>query len=87
MAGIIHLLRGMYVLVPRNFTQAAGLYNTMLHSDEPALLVEVLNGYRQKERLPDNIGEITVPLGVPEILRAGVGCYPGDLWCLLPDSA
>jgi pyruvate/2-oxoglutarate/acetoin dehydrogenase E1 component/TPP-dependent pyruvate/acetoin dehydrogenase alpha subunit len=71
MAGIIHLLRGMYVLVPRNFVQAAGLYNTMLLSDEPALLVEVLNGYRQKERLPDNIGEITVPLGVPEVIRDG----------------
>src|SRR4030043_2303833 len=71
MAGLIHLLRGMYILVPRNFTQAAGFYNTMLHSDEPALLVEVLNGYRLKERLPDNIDEITVPLGVPEILRPG----------------
>jgi len=71
MAGLIHLLRGMYVLVPRNFTQAAGFYNTMLRSDEPALLVEVLNGYRQKERLPDNIGEITVPLGVPEVIREG----------------
>ena len=71
MAGIIHLVRGMYVLVPRNFTQAAGLYNTMLLSDEPALLVEVLNGYRQKELLPDNIGEMTVPLGVPEVIRQG----------------
>jgi pyruvate/2-oxoglutarate/acetoin dehydrogenase E1 component/TPP-dependent pyruvate/acetoin dehydrogenase alpha subunit len=71
MAGLINLLRGMYVLVPRNFVQAAGLYNTMLRSDEPALLVEVLNGYRQKERLPDNIGEITVPLGVPEVIREG----------------
>ena len=71
MAGLIDLLRGMYVLVPRDFTQAAGLYNTMLRSDEPALLVEVLNGYRQKERLPDNIGEITVPLGVPEVIREG----------------
>ena len=71
MAGIIHLLRGVYVLVPRNFTQAAGLYNTMLRSDDPALLVEVLNGYRQKERLPDNIGEMTVPLGVPEVIREG----------------
>ncbi len=71
MAGLINLLRGMYVLVPRNFVQAAGLYNTMLHSDEPALLVEVLNGYRLKERLPDNIGEITVPLGVPEVIRQG----------------
>jgi pyruvate/2-oxoglutarate/acetoin dehydrogenase E1 component/TPP-dependent pyruvate/acetoin dehydrogenase alpha subunit len=71
MAGLINLLRGMYVLVPRNFTQAAGFYNTMLRSDEPALIVEVLNGYRQKERLPDNIGEITVPLGVPEVIREG----------------
>jgi len=72
MAGLLNLLRGMYVLVPRNFTQAAGFYNTMLRSDEPALLVEVLNGYRQKERLPDNIGEITVPLGVPEVIREGI---------------
>ena len=71
MAGLINFLRGMYVLVPRNFVQAAGLYNTMLRSDEPALLVEVLNGYRLKERLPDNIGEITVPLGVPEVIRPG----------------
>jgi len=71
MAGLLNLLRGMYVLVPRNFTQAAGFYNTMLRSDEPALLVEVLNGYRQKEQLPDNIGEITVPLGVPEVIREG----------------
>jgi pyruvate/2-oxoglutarate/acetoin dehydrogenase E1 component/TPP-dependent pyruvate/acetoin dehydrogenase alpha subunit len=71
MSGLINLLRGMYVLVPRNFVQAAGFYNTMLRSDEPALLVEVLNGYRLKERLPDNIGVITVPLGVPEIIREG----------------
>jgi pyruvate/2-oxoglutarate/acetoin dehydrogenase E1 component len=71
MAGLINLLRGMYLLVPRNFVQAAGLYNTMLHSDESALLVEVLNAYRLKERLPDNIGEITVPLGVPEVIREG----------------
>ncbi len=71
MAGIIHLVRGMHVLVPRNMTQAAGFYNTLLRSDEPALVVEVLNGYRLKERLPDNIGEFTVPLGVPEVLRTG----------------
>ncbi|HSB66150.1 MAG TPA: thiamine pyrophosphate-dependent enzyme [Anaerolineales bacterium] len=71
MAGLINLLRGMYVLVPRNFVQAAGLYNTMLRSDEPALLVEVLNAYRLKERLPDNIGDITVPVGVPEVIRDG----------------
>lgn len=71
MAGIIHLVRGMHVLVPRNMTQAAGFYNTLLQSDDPAIIVEVLNGYRLKERLPDNIGEFTVPLGVPEVLRPG----------------
>ena len=71
MAGIIHLVRGMYVLVPRDMTRAAGFYNTMLQSDDPAIIVEVLNGYRLKEVLPDNIGEFTVPLGVPEILRPG----------------
>jgi pyruvate/2-oxoglutarate/acetoin dehydrogenase E1 component/TPP-dependent pyruvate/acetoin dehydrogenase alpha subunit len=71
MAGIIHLVRGMHVLVPRNMTQAAGFYNTLLQSDDPALVVEVLNAYRIKERLPDNIGEFTLPLGVPEVLRPG----------------
>ncbi len=71
MASIIHLVRGMYVLTPRNMTQAAGFYNTLLRSDEPGLIVEVLNGYRLKERLPDNVGEFTVPLGVPEIIRPG----------------
>jgi pyruvate/2-oxoglutarate/acetoin dehydrogenase E1 component len=71
MAGALHLLRGMYLLVPRNLTQAAGFYNTLLKGDDPALVVEVLNGYRLKERLPDNIGEFTVPLGVPEVLRPG----------------
>lgn len=68
---ILHGLRGIYVLVPRNMTQAAGFYNTMLRSDDPALIIECLNGYRLKERLPDNIGEFTVPLGKPEILRGG----------------
>ncbi|MFQ5605081.1 MAG: thiamine pyrophosphate-dependent enzyme [bacterium] len=71
MASIIHLLRGLYLLVPRNMTQAAGFYNTLLQSDNPGIIIEVLNGYRLKERLPDNIGEFTVPLGVPEILRSG----------------
>ena len=71
MAGIIHLVRGIHVLVPRNMVQAAGFYNTLLQSDEPGLIVEVLNGYRLKERLPDNIGEFTVPLGIPEIIRPG----------------
>jgi pyruvate/2-oxoglutarate/acetoin dehydrogenase E1 component/TPP-dependent pyruvate/acetoin dehydrogenase alpha subunit len=71
MAGLIHLIRGVRVLVPRDMTRAAGFYNTMLQSDEPGVIVEVLNGYRVKEKLPDNIGEMTVPLGVPEILREG----------------
>ncbi len=71
MGMILHSLRGIYVLVPRNMTQAAGLYNTILQSDDPALMVEPLNGYRLKEQLPDNIGEFTVPLGVPEIVRSG----------------
>jgi pyruvate/2-oxoglutarate/acetoin dehydrogenase E1 component len=71
MGGVVHLLRGIHVCVPRNMTQAAGFYNTMLRSDDSALIVEVLNGYRVKERLPGNIGEMTVPLGVPEVLREG----------------
>lgn len=71
MAGIIHLVRGMHVLVPRNMTQAAGFFNTLLKSDDPALVVEVLNGYRIQERLPDNIAEFTLPLGIPEVIRQG----------------
>jgi pyruvate/2-oxoglutarate/acetoin dehydrogenase E1 component/TPP-dependent pyruvate/acetoin dehydrogenase alpha subunit len=71
MAGIIHLARGIHVLVPRDMTRAAGFYNTILKSDEPAIIVEVLNGYRVKERLPDNIAEFAVPLGVPEVIREG----------------
>ena len=71
MGMIIHACRGIHVLVPRNMTQAAGFYNTLLQSDEPALIVEVLNGYRLKEAMPENIGEFTVPLGVPEVLRKG----------------
>lgn len=68
---ILGSLRGMFLLVPRNMTQAAGMYNTMLQSDDTAMIIECLNGYRLKERLPDNIGEFTVPLGMPEILREG----------------
>ncbi len=71
MAGIINLVRGLNVLVPRDMTRAAAFYNTLLLSDEPGIIVEVLNGYRLKEKLPDNIGEITVTPGVPEILREG----------------
>ena len=71
LSGIINLVRGMHVLVPRDMTHAAGFYNTLLKADEPAIIVEVLNGYRVKERLPDNIDEFTLPLGVPEIIREG----------------
>jgi pyruvate/2-oxoglutarate/acetoin dehydrogenase E1 component len=61
----------MHMLVPRDMTRAAGFYNTLLQAEEPALVIEVLNGYRLKERLPDNIGELTVPLGIPEVIRPG----------------
>lgn len=71
MAGLMHLLRGMHLLVPRDMTRAAGFYNTLLLAEEPALVIEVLNGYRIRERLPDNLSQITVPLGVPEVLRQG----------------
>jgi pyruvate/2-oxoglutarate/acetoin dehydrogenase E1 component/TPP-dependent pyruvate/acetoin dehydrogenase alpha subunit len=71
MGMIISSLRGMYVCVPRNMVQAAGMYNTLLQSDEPALVIECLNGYRLKERLPENIDAFSVPLGVPEVLHEG----------------
>jgi pyruvate/2-oxoglutarate/acetoin dehydrogenase E1 component/TPP-dependent pyruvate/acetoin dehydrogenase alpha subunit len=71
MGMIIHALRGMHVCVPRNMTQAAGMYNTLLRSDDPALIIEPLNGYRIKEKLPNNLGEFCVPLGIPEILTSG----------------
>ncbi len=68
---VINSIRGMYVCVPRNMTQAAGMYNTLLQSDDPALVIEPLNGYRLKEKRPDNLGEYTVPLGIPEVLTQG----------------
>ncbi len=71
MAGIVNLVRGMIVAVPRDMTHAASFYNTLLKAEEPGLVVEVLNGYRLKEKLPSNIGEIKTALGVPEILRNG----------------
>lgn len=71
MGGIINLVRGIHVLVPRNMTQAAGFYNTMLESDEPALIVECLNGYRLKERMPSNLGEFKTPVGKIEVLKPG----------------
>ena len=71
MGAILHLLNGMYLLVPRDMTRAAGFYNTLLSSDEPGLVVEVLNGYRLRESVPDNLAQIRLPLGVPEVLRLG----------------
>ena len=71
MGAIIHSVRGMHVCVPRNMTQAAGMYNTLMAAGEPALVVECLNGYRTKERMPSNLGEFRVPLGVPEVVREG----------------
>ncbi|HLW32081.1 MAG TPA: thiamine pyrophosphate-dependent enzyme [Aequorivita sp.] len=71
MGGLIHLLRGMYILVPRNMTKAAGFYNTLLESDEPALVIECLNGYRLKEKMPKNLGEFKTPIGVVETVKIG----------------
>ena len=71
MGAIIHSLRGMHVCVPRNMMEAAGMYNTLLQSQEPALVVECLNGYRTKEKIPSNLGEFTTPLGIPEVVKAG----------------
>ena len=68
---LVNSLRGMYLCVPRNMTQAAGMYNTLFQSDEPGLIIECLNGYRLKEKLPDNVGDFTVPLGIPEVLKEG----------------
>lgn len=71
MGTVIHGLRGCHVCVPRNMVQAAGMYNTLFQGDDPALIVEVLNGYRRKEKLPDNLTEFCIPLGVPEVLEEG----------------
>jgi len=71
MGMILSTCRGMYLCTPRNMTQAAGMYNTLLQSDDPAIVVECLNGYRLKEKAPANLGEFTVPLGVPEVLNEG----------------
>ncbi|MFP4555722.1 MAG: thiamine pyrophosphate-dependent enzyme [Bacteroidales bacterium] len=68
---VINSIRGVYVCVPRNMTQAAGMYNTLLQADDPALVIEPLNGYRLKEKMPDNVGKYRVPLGIPEVLNEG----------------
>ncbi|MDM9631653.1 alpha-ketoacid dehydrogenase subunit alpha/beta [Robiginitalea aurantiaca] len=71
MGALIHLLRGMYLLVPRDMTKAAGFYNTLMKSDEPALIVESLNGYRLKEPMPKNLGDLCTPIGKVEVVREG----------------
>ncbi len=71
MGMIINAIRGIYLCVPRNMVQAAGMYNTLLKSDEPGLVIECLNGYRLKEKLPDNLDTFTVPFGIPEVIREG----------------
>ncbi len=90
MAGIINLSKGINILVPRNLTKAAGFYNTMLQSDEPALIVECLNGYRLKEKQPDNLGEFTVPIGKIETTKEGkdvtLVTY-GSTWRLVMEAA
>ncbi|RCU42514.1 transketolase [Chryseobacterium lacus] len=90
MAGIINLSKGINILVPRNLTKAAGFYNTMLQSDEPALIVECLNGYRLKEKQPDNLGEFTVPVGKIETTKEGKDVTLltyGSTWRLVMEAA
>lgn len=90
MAGILNLVRGIMVLVPRDLTRAAGFYNTMLQSDDPCVIVECLNGYRLKEKQPDNIGEFTVPVGKIEITKPGsditLVTY-GSTWKVVTEAA
>ena len=90
MAGILNLSKGVNILVPRNLTKAAGFYNTMLQSDEPAVIVECLNSYRLKEKQPDNLGEFTVPVGKIEITKEGsdvtLVTY-GSTWRIVSEAA
>lgn len=87
MAMLLNTLKGMHLCVPRNMVQAAGMYNTLLQSDDPAIVIEVLNGYRIKERRPDNLGEYTVPLGRAECIREGedltLVSYGATLWIVM----
>ena len=89
-ASTLHAVRGIYILVPRNMIQAAGFYNTMMQSDDIALIIECLNGYRLKELMPSNIAEITIPIGIPEVLRAGndvtIVTY-GSMCCIVCEAA
>ena len=90
MAGILNLSRGINILVPRNLTRAAGFYNTMLQTDEPALIIECLNGYRLKETLPDNLGEFNVPVGKIETTKEGTDITLvtyGSTWRLVTEAS
>ncbi|MBC7556139.1 MAG: transketolase, partial [Chryseobacterium sp.] len=90
MAGILNLCKGILVLTPRNLTKAAGFYNTMLQSDEPCIIIEPLNGYRLKEKQPDNIGEFTLPVGKVEITKEGKDITLisyGSTWRLVMEAA
>lgn len=71
MGMIVHAIRGVHVCVPRNLTEAAGIYNTLMQGDDPALVIEPLNAYRLKEKIPSNLGEFTVPLGIPKVVEEG----------------
>lgn len=90
MGMILNGLRGMHVLVPRNMTKAAGFYNTLLAADEPAMVIECLNGYRLKEKMPNNLGEFKTPLGIPEVTKEGkditLVTY-GSTWRLVSKAA
>ncbi len=90
MGGILNLVRGMYVLVPRDLTKAAGFYNTLLQCDEPAIVVESLNGYRLKEKTPTNLGEFTTPIGEVEITKEGADVTLvtyGSTWRIVTEAA
>ena len=90
MGGILNLVRGVNVLTPRNLTKAAGFYNTLLQCDEPAIVVESLNGYRLKEERPSNIGEFTTPIGVVEVTKEGSDITLltyGSTWKIVMDAA
>src|SRR5258708_37521102 len=84
MSVVLNALRGIYVAVPRNMVHAAGLYNTLFRGDNPALVIEVLNGYRLKERVPDNLGDLRLPLGVTETVRPGAALTIGTYGAPVP---
>jgi len=89
MAALLGLLRGMHILVPRDMTRAVGFYNTLLAGDDPGLVIEVLNGYRLREPVPENLSELTLPLGQPEVLRPGrdVTLVTYGACCRIADAA